>query len=81
MLFIDKSIADNMINVKYSSYRYQYYLFPEIKNFLNEKMIDEIKNILLDEFEESRKLGENKFYQAKIMHLNDFVLLPVKNNE
>lgn len=73
-----------MMSIEYSSYKFHYYFFPEIKDFLDAKTIADIKNKLSDvDFDKNRKIGENHSEITRIIRndlIDDFIVFVNQTN-
>lgn len=69
---VNKSICETLIKDKYKRENYLFYFYPEIKDFLDSNIVEEMKFDLPSNFEEKRKLGENEEYVWQLIQ-NDFI--------
>ena len=72
IITIDKTISSVMTEYKYEEMKYPKYFFPEIKNFINESLIESNNKETNDQFEEKRKNGENDNYICQLIR-NDMI--------
>ena len=78
ILIINESIALKMINQQYSKYFY-----PELKPYLKYDYKNHINELLSDNFEEKRRIGENDNYICKLIRndsVQDFIAYVNKTN-
>ena len=84
IITIDQMISDIITKGKYIKYKYPEYFYPEIKEFLNEEMIQSIKKENLPEnYEELRRIGENDQEICKLIRedlIDEFVPYISRNN-
>ena len=77
----DKSIIDQLLQKSNSKDRtYRFFFFPEIKNFVDEKSIESIKNEMVeidekvfDNFEVKRQKGENETYICNLIREDSII--------
>lgn len=69
IMIINNSIVEKMSIYRYKNYNYDFYFYPEIKNFVNIQMQEEY----IENFEENRKKGENESTICELVR-NDMII-------
>ena len=83
IIIIDKYLSSIMMNYKYEQQKYAQFFFPELKPFMSDIYIKELKRKQEDNFEEKRKVGENDNYICEIIRkdsIEEFIILVTKKN-
>ena len=80
---IDKTISSIMTSANYWSFKYDYFFYPEMKNFLNEKLNKQIESKIPNDFEDKRRTGKNENYICQLIrddNINEFISYANKSN-
>lgn len=78
MFSFDQTIVNIIIKGKYKIRSYPQYFYPEIKDFLDEQMKENLSKEVKDDFEEKRLIGENDNQICELIRqdlIDDFISL------
>lgn len=86
---IDPKICNILISYQYKNNKYLHYFFPEIKPFIDSKLVSQIEKEIhefiqngFEVFENNRKIGENDLYVCNLIRndlVEDFIAYTTKS--